>query len=192
MPAIGMLTLIDKGQLSAEDKADFEAGVNYVYNQLELQTIYPEAGNLWLHSQTPDGEPRNAWKRWNICLDGVYMSQLFLIRMAEAIDAGQIEIKSADGTIVTSEQLWNDIYSRMMFVMKNMTNSKNGLLYHGYSVKEKITNEASWSRGIGWYTMALVEAAEKMPDSKKRNELIEQYNKIMTAVVEWQDYDSLL
>lgn len=192
LPAVGMITLIDSGKLNEADKSEFEEGINYVYKQLEKQTVYPEAGNLWLHSQTSRGEPRASWTRWNICLDGVYMSQLFLIRLAEAIDAGQIEIKSADGSIVTGDQLWEDIYSRLMFVMKNMANPKNGLLYHGYSVEEKITNEASWSRGMGWYTMVLLEAAEKMPDSEKRNELVKQYNQLMKAVVEWQDPDSFL
>jgi len=192
MPAVGMLTLINSGNLSYEDEAEFKEAVNYVYNQLEKQTIYSQAGNLWLHSQKSDGTPRPAWTRWNICLDGVYMSQLFLIRLAETINSREIEIKSIDGTVITSEALWNDIYSRMIFVMENMKNPDNGLLYHGYSVEEKTTNKASWSRGIGWFSMALMEAAEKMPDDKKRAVLTSHYEQLMKAIVEWQDSDSLL
>ena len=187
MPGVGMLTLINENALSKAEEKRFVAGVNYIYNQLETQTMYPEAGGLLLHSQEADGQPRFHWAKWNVCLDGVYMSQLFLIRLAEAIDSEGIEIKSLDGSVVTSAQLWNDIYNRMAFVMENMVSEETGLLYHGWSVKENVTNEASWSRGIGWFTMALVEAAEKMPDPEKRTKLVEYYNQQMTAVVEWQD-----
>ena len=192
MPAVGMLTLINSGTLGDEDEADFKKAANYVYNQLERQTIYPQAGNLWLHSQQADGTPRKHWARWNICLDGVYMSQLFLIRLAETIDAGEIEIMSIDGSMVTSEQLWDDIYSRMTFVMDNMKNPDNGLLYHGYSVEEKTTNKASWSRGIGWFAMALMEAAEKMPDAEKRAVLTTHYEQQMKALLQWQDPETFL
>jgi rhamnogalacturonyl hydrolase YesR len=192
MPGVGMLSLINENVLSKAERKKFVAGVNYIYNQLENQTIYPEAGGLLLHSQTADGEPRKHWTRWNICLDGVYMSQLFLIRLAETIESEGIEIRSLDGSVVTSDQLWNDIYNRMTFVMDNMINQKTGLLNHGYSVNEKMTNGASWSRGIGWFMMALMEAAEQMPDPEKRAKLVEYYNQQMSAIVEWQDPESFL
>lgn len=192
MPAVGIIELIRKDVLTESEEQEFVAAANYVYNQLENQTVYPQAGGLLLHSQMTNGEPKKHWTKWNICLDGVYMSQLFTIRLAQMIEEKGIEIKSVDGSVVTSQQLWDDIYNRLSFIMDNMVNKKTGLLNHGYSVGEKVTNEASWSRGIGWFMMALVEAAENMPDPDKRAKLVEYYNQQMTAIIEWQDPDSFL
>ena len=179
--------ILNSGVLSPEEAAQYGAALNHIYNQLESQTIYPQAGNLWLHSQKSDGSPRPAWTKWNICLDGVFMSQVFLIRLTEAMDAGNVEIVSKSGSVVTSEQIWNDIYSRLCFVMENMRNPDNGLLYHGYCVETGETNEASWSRGIGWYAMALMEAAEKIPDLRCREVLTNYFRQLMDAVMEYQD-----
>jgi rhamnogalacturonyl hydrolase YesR len=182
----------------------YAQAANYVYHQLEHQTMYEDAGKLWQHSEREtqiEGEdgtvttvrtPTNSWSKWNICLDGVYMSNLFLIRLAEAIDNGTIELRSESGAPVSSEDLWNDIFTRLTFVMENFRNPKTGLLYHGYSVESKTCNGVTWSRGLGWFTMVLVEAAEKMPDAGMRSVLKDYYASLMTSIIEWQDPDTSL
>ncbi len=192
MPSVGIVDLVTNGNLTDEELAKYNAAINYTYQRLEEQTIYPEAGNLWLHSQKEDGSPRKAWEKWNICLDGIYMSQLFLIRLTEAIDTGKVQVINKNGDVVKSSDLWNDIYSRFTFVMENMRDSKTGLIYHGYSVADKTTNGVFWSRGIGWYAMAFVEAAEKMPNVAKRNILRGYYDDLMHAVANWQDKETFL
>ena len=187
-----LLEIMEKGSLTDAERARFNSGINYIYNQLQNQTIYPEAGNLWLHSQKADGTPRPAWVKWNICLDGIYMSQIFLIRLTEAIDKGAVSILKADGSVVTSEGLWKDIYSRLSFAAESFKDEETGLLYHGYCVETKENNGAFWSRGIGWFTMVLLEAAEKMPDKEKREKLCGYFNSIMDAVVRYQDEASSL
>lgn len=165
--------------------------------------MYEDAGKLWQHSEREtqtevDGEiittrvPTKSWTKWNICLDGVYMSNLFLVRLAEAMDAGMIEIYSENGSLVNSDDLWNDIYTRMSFVMENMRSPKTGLLYHGYSVESKECNGVAWSRGLGWFTMALLDAAEKMPDESKQSSLAGYYESLMSSIIEWQDPDTCL
>lgn len=186
LPAV-MMRLYNSGILTPEEQTRYAAAANYVYHQLEKQTIYPEAGGLWLHSQKSDGTPRPAWTKWNICLDGVFMSQSFLIQLAEALDSGTLSVTATDGTEVTGEQLWNGIYDRLVFVMEHMRNPENGLLYHGYSVATGETNEASWSRGIGWYAMVLMEAAEKMPQQDKKEVLTRYFRQLMGALINWQD-----
>ena len=182
-----LLEIIQKGNLTEEERTRYSSGISFIYNELQKQTVYPEAGNLWLHSQKADGTPRPAWVKWNICLDGIYMSQIFLIRLAEAIDNNAVSIIKTDGSLVTSEELWEDIYSRLSFAAENFKDEKTGLLYHGYCVETKETNLVFWSRGLGWYTMVLLEAAEKMPDEEKREKLTSYYNSIMEAVVNHQD-----
>ena len=182
-----MITLLNSGQLTPEEQELYNAAANYVYCQLENQTIYPEAGNLWLHSQKADGTPRPAWVKWNVCLDGVFMSQIFLVRLADAIDNGYVQIVSAKGDLVSSEQLRKDIYSRLTFVVENMQDLETGLLNHGYCVETGETNDACWSRGMGWYTMVLMESAERFPEGEEKRVLIEYYQQLMEAVMRWQD-----
>jgi unsaturated rhamnogalacturonyl hydrolase len=186
LPAV-MLELLNRGDLTQQERERYAAAADYVYDQLEKQTIYPEAGNLWLHSQKADGSPRPAWVKWNVCLDGLFMSQTFLIRLAEAIDRGNVQITGKDGNPVSSDQLWDDIYSRLTFVMEHMRDPKTGLLFHGYCVETGATNEACWSRGLGWFTMVLMEAAEKMPEGERKDVLNAYFQDLMAAVVEWQD-----
>ena len=191
LPAVGMIDLIDAGLADEEEKALYDKAIGFVYGQLEKQTVYPQAGMLYQHSER-DGVPTSAWSRWNTCLDGIYMSQVFLIRLADAIDAGKIEIAGRNGEIVEAEKIRDDIYSRFCFVMENMRDGESGLPHHGYSVSEGITNGVSWSRGTGWFAMALMEAAEKFPEGERKEKLIEYFNELMGAVVRWQDDESFL
>ena len=184
---VPMIRLLRSDVLTAEEHTKYNAAANYIYHQLEKQTIYPQAGNLWLHSQNADGTPRTAWTKWNICLDGVFMSQTFLVRLAEAIDAGEAVVVDSSGATVTSEKLWSDIYSRLVFIMENLRDDETGLIYHGYNVAEGITNKGFWSRGIGWYSMALLDACEKCPDTKMRSSLVNYYGQLMDALIQAQD-----
>ena len=144
-----------------------------------------------LHSER-DGVPTSAWSKWNIALDGIYMSQLFEIRLAEAIDSGKIQITSADGTTVKSSEIWDAVYNRLKFALDNMRDKSTGLMYHVYSVELAKSNEIVWGRGMGWFTMTLLEAAEKMPDETKRETLRNEYASLMDSLISWQDPDTYL
>ena len=192
MPSTNILELLDRDDLTETERAQYQKAVQYTYQQLEKQTIYSDAGMLWLHSQNPDGTIKDAWGKWNICLDGVYMSQTFMMKLADSIDAGKVTVMQKDDTELTSSEIWSDVYKRMIFVMQKMKSSKTGLLNHGYAVETKEVNNAFWSRGIGWYAMALVEAAENHPNQEKREILTKYYNQLMTAVCEWQDPETFL
>ena len=186
LPAV-MLKLLNSNVLTVQERERYALAADYVYDQLEKQTIYPEAGNLWLHSQKADGTPRPAWTKWNVCLDGVFMSQIFLVRLTEAIDKGNVQITGKGGSVVSSDKLWDDIYSRLTFVMENMRDPQTNLLFHGYCVKTGETNKACWSRGLGWYAMVLMEAAENIPGDERKAVLKAYYQSLMSAVVKWQD-----
>jgi len=192
MPGANLFTYLRSDKLTETERVQYEKAVNYIYRQLENQTVYEDAGMLMLHSQQNDGTPRFHWAKWNICLDGIYMSQMFLIRMAEAIDDGLITVTRKDGKVVDSSEIWNDVYSRMTFVMETFRDKETGLLNHGYSVASKEVNNGFWSRGMGWYTMVLMEAASKMPDSEKKAALTAHYGDLMTSIMEWQDPKSFL
>lgn len=203
MPAAVMLRLVNEGFTDDERTEKYNKAANYIYNKLEQQIMFdgkdgrPYAGKLWLHHQVVDNEtgefvPAKSWSKWKICLDGIYMSQLYLMRLAEAIDSGKMTIIANGGHTVTADELWDDIYTRMVFVMEHMRIKETGLLAHVYSPADDETNEITWGRGMGWFTMVMLEAAEKMPDETKRQTLQEYYDSLMRSVIEWQDSDSLL
>ena len=200
LPAVGMIELLAAGKATPDASCpnrpeQYASAINYVYNQLELQTCYEDCGRLLQHSEREEnGErvPTKSWTRWRFCLDGVFMSNLFLIHLAEAMDAGKITIHSVAGTPVESQTLWNDIYTRLIWVMENMRDAQTGLLYHGYSVEEKSVNGVVWGRGMGWYAMALTEAAEKMPDALKKSALQAALVSLMSSAIAYQDSESNL
>ena len=187
--ATGIIDLINSNKLTSEETELYKSAVNFVYHQLEKQTEYPEAGKCWQHSER-NGVPTKAWTRWNICLDGIFMSQLFISRLAQSIEKGAIEVVDLDGNIVKADDLWADLCERMSFVMENMM-SESGVLYHGYCVAEKVTNGVCWGRGNGWYAMALLEAALNCPD-EYRESMTDYFRQLMDGVLKWQDDETFL
>ncbi|MBE6126321.1 MAG: hypothetical protein E7186_08385 [Erysipelotrichaceae bacterium] len=187
--ATGIIDLINSNKLTREETELYKSAVNFVYHELEKQTEYPEAGKCWQHSER-NGVPTKAWTRWNICLDGIFMSQLFISRLAQSIEKGTIEVMDLEGNIVKAEDLWDDLCERMRFVMENML-SESGVLYHGYCVAEKVTNGVCWGRGNGWYAMALLEAALNCPE-KYRETMRGYFRQLMDGVLNWQDDETFL
>lgn len=187
--ATGIIDLINSNKLTTEETELYKSAVNFVYHQLEKQTEYPEAGKCWQHSER-NGVPTKAWTRWNICLDGIFMSQLFISRLAQSIEKGTIEVVDLDGNIVKADDLWADLCERMSFVMENMMN-ESGVLYHGYCVAEKVTNGVCWGRGNGWYAMALLEAALNCPD-EYRESMTDYFRQLMDGALKWQDDETFL
>lgn len=203
MPAAPMIELVIMGAADEAQTANYNKAANTVYNKLENQYMYdgedgrPYAGKIWMHHQMKDSEtgeivPVSAWSKWPVCLDGIYMSQIFLIRLAEAIDTGKMEIRSVDGHIVSSQELWSDIYTRLNYAADHLRIQETGLMTHVYSPDRGEANNISWSRGTGWFMMAMLEAIDKMPDGPERQELLKQFDSIMRSVLEWQDPDSQL
>lgn len=187
--ATGIIDLINNNRLNPEETELYKNAVNFVYHELEKQTEYPEAGKCWQHSEK-DGVPTKAWTRWNICLDGIFMSQMFISRLAQSIEKGSIEVVDLAGNIVKADDLWADLCERMTFVMENML-SESGVLYHGYCVAEKVTNGVCWGRGNGWYAMTLLEAALNCPE-KYRETMRGYFRQLMDGVLKWQDDETFL
>ena len=203
MPAAVMIKLVSMGAADERQTADYNRAANTVYNKLENQYVYdglegrPYAGKLFMHHQKKDLEtgeivPVSAWSKWPVCLDGIYMSQLFLIRLAEAIDAGKMMITANDGHVVTSEELWEDIYERLNYVATELRIKETGLLPHVYSPERGESNNISWSRGTGWFMMVMLEACDKMPDGQKKQQLQAEFDSLLRSVLEWQDPESHL
>lgn len=118
-------------------------------------------------------------------LDGIYMGTPFYTRYTEAFENG----KNLD-----------DIVNQFELIYDNAFDSKSKLPYHawdetreiGWANKQTGNSPTIWSRGVGWYAMALVDVLDYFPKNHpKRKELIKYLNQIAAALVKQQDKSGL-
>jgi rhamnogalacturonyl hydrolase YesR len=151
------------------------------------QAVYRQAAQV-LHRQlasqpqTSDGgywhKKKYTHQMW---LDGLYMAEPF------AAEYSQIFQEPAG---------FDHVARQFALVEKHSVDAKTGLLYHGYdeSRTEKWANKTTgqspnfWSRGIGWYAMALVDVLDYLPaSSSHRPELIRDLQRLAPVLANYQD-----
>lgn len=148
-----------------------------------LQTLREQ---LKSHPRTSEGGfwhkkvyPNQMW------LDGLYMGSPFY---------AQYTLKFEEGKEL------NDVAKQFELIQKNLLDPKTGLLYHGWDEskqmqwanKETGTSPNFWSRSLGWYAMALVDALDYFPaNHPKREELITYLNSLSKALLNYQDKSGL-
>jgi unsaturated rhamnogalacturonyl hydrolase len=133
-----------------------------------------KAGGFWHKLKYPS-------QMW---LDGLYMVEPFY----------------AEYALVHKQPLdFNDIINQFVWMEKYSRDAKTGLLYHGWdeSRLQKWANPKTglspefWSRSMGWYMMALVDVLDFIPkEHPRRMELINIFNRLSTAIVNYQDAES--
>ncbi|MBD5779131.1 glycoside hydrolase family 88 protein [Pelagicoccus sp. NFK12] len=138
------------------------------------------------HPRTSEGAfwhkqiyPNQLW------LDGVYMGMPFLAHYSQLFEDGS-EAKTA--------------VHEFEIARKHMRDSKTGLYYHGWdesreqSWADKKTGLSAefWARGYGWYTMALVDVMDFLPESQKdlRKTMIKLMVEVADSLVGVQDPDT--
>lgn len=148
-----------------------------------LQTLrnqfnsYPRtaSGGFW-HKKI---YPNQMW------LDGLYMGEPFYARYTSEYENG--------------EKL-NDVALQFELLHQHAFDSKTGLYFHAWDESKqmpwanKTTGTAPhiWSRALGWYGMALVDALDYFPENHpKRKELVQYLNELATAVTSYQDASGL-
>ncbi|MBC2608096.1 glycoside hydrolase family 88 protein [Pelagicoccus albus] len=144
-------------------------------DQLRTQLVdHPRTseGAFW-HKQI---YPNQVW------LDGVYMGMPFLAHYSELFEKG----KSTKEAVHEFE-----------IARKHMRDSKTGLYYHGWdeSREQEWANKSTglspefWARGYGWYTMAMVDILDFVPESEKklRKSMIDMIAEVADSLVASQD-----
>jgi len=133
------------------------------------------SGGFW-HKKT---YPNQMW------LDGLYMGEPFYAQYTTTFENG----KNLEDVAKQFEQ-----------IQLHATDSKTGLLYHGWDESKKMpwanpttgTSPNFWSRSIGWYVMALVDALDYFPkDHPKQKELVGYLNNVAESLAKYQDPSGL-
>jgi len=139
-------------------------------SQLDQQPRTTEGG-FWHKKRYPH-------QMW---LDGLYMGTPFYAEYALRFDqpAG-----------------FNDVVKQFHVIDAAAYDAKTGLYYHGWDENKKEewanadtgTSANFWSRGLGWYGMALVDVLDFLPlDHPGRPELLALLNKFAQGIVRHQD-----
>jgi unsaturated rhamnogalacturonyl hydrolase len=192
------LFLLDDGHIKPE---------NYTQEKYRLDDILPGRSLLYIYDKTGDPkyltaantlidhldhQPRTSeggyWHKnkydWQMWLDGVYMSDVFMLQYANDLN---------------KPQYYNEAIHQMKLIYKHTHDSVSGLLYHGWDEskskvwadKETGVSPEFWGRGIGWYMMALVDALDYIPETHpERKDVIDILVNVASALKKYQDKQS--
>lgn len=187
----------DKGQILGGFAVD-KYNLDLVNSGKILFDIYKKTGDKRyktamdsLHKQL-EHHPRNSdggyWHKksypWQMWLDGVYMADPFSAQYGAEFKVA----KAIDDAILQVE-----------LIQTHTFDPKTGLNFHGYDEKRqqfwanKTTGTSShvWGRAQGWYSMALVDILDFVPENHpKRKVLIRTLKKVFTAVLKAQDSET--
>jgi unsaturated rhamnogalacturonyl hydrolase len=119
--------------------------------------------------------PKQMW------LDGLYMAQPFYAEYAW--------LSHADSS-------FNDIANQFIWMERHARDPATGLLYHAYDESREMkwsdpvkgTSPHFWSRAMGWYATALVDALEFFPDTHPGKKAMKDIlNRLVQAIANFQD-----
>lgn len=137
------------------------------------------------HPRTQDGSfwHKQVYKH-QVWLDGLYMACPFLAEY---------------GKIFNEPTLFDDVALQIVDCHKYMYDAKTGLYYHGWdeSRKQQWANKETglssnfWSRSIGWYMMAMVDALDFLPENHpKRGEIISILQNLSSSIEKYRDKET--
>jgi rhamnogalacturonyl hydrolase YesR len=152
----------------------YKKAVDRLREQLKKQPRTSE-GAFW-HKQ------RYPWQLW---LDGVYMGLPFLTSYSAMFEQG----KSFD-----------EVIKEFVITRKHLRSPETGLYVHAWDEKKQQPwadpktglSKFAWGRGLGWYSMAVVDVLEALPeaDLQRRKPLLEIVTELAAALVKVQDAET--
>lgn len=194
-------TMIDsKGNIRSYELEDYNLDqIRTGHFVARMYQNFPEKKNLiamkTLMKQL-DKQPRTAegvyWHKaiyaYQVWLDGIFMGLPY-----RTLAAGMLLNEKKAGKI------YDDAVDQISKTYERTLDPKTGLNRHAWDEthtmfwadKETGLSQHCWGRAQGWYTMALIELLDALPqDYERRNEVINLLEKDLDAVIKWQDKKS--
>jgi len=137
---------------------------------------------------------------YQVWLDGIFMGLPFRTLTAPItaiVNAKTAKQKTAAQKQVTA--IYDDAVNQLKITYDRTLDPKTGLNRHAYDEtrktfwadKETGLSQHCWGRAQGWYTMALIEVLDALPeDYARRSEVIDLLVKDFDAILKWQDKQS--
>jgi unsaturated rhamnogalacturonyl hydrolase len=167
-PAKNLFTLYKR---TGEEK--YDKAIQLFVNQMEKQPK-TKSGGFWHKKVYP-------WQMW---LDGIYMGSPFLAQYAREYNKKE----------------WFEVVThQILLVYEKTCDLKTGLLYHAWdeSKQQQWANSKTgqspnfWSRAMGWYVMAIVDALDYLPENHPdRNQIILILNNTIDALLKVSDKET--
>ena len=163
-------TLLTLSQQPGLPNAKYRTAADLLYKQFESQPRTKEGG-FWHKQRYP----------YQIWLDGLYMAEPFAAEYSK---------------LYNQPKGFDDVALQFAQTEKHLVDPKTGLLYHGYdeSREQKWANKTTglspnfWSRGMGWYAMALVDVLDYFPKNHpQRPQLIKDLQRLAPVLAKYQD-----
>lgn len=120
-----------------------------------------------------------------VWLDGIFMGLPFYTAAAPVLKGEK-----------KAKKYWDDAVDQIIKTDKRTYDEKTGLWKHAWDETHTMfwadpetgKSQHSWARAMGWYTMAMIEVLDALPqDYARRTEVIDLFRKAMTAIVKCQD-----
>jgi len=137
---------------------------------------------LATHPRTSEG---GFWHKkiypYQMRLDSIYMAGPFYAQYAQTF---------------REPECFDDIVNQILLIEKHARDSKTGLYYHGWdeSRMQRWANPHTgcsphfWSRAMGWYTMAIVDVLDYLPETHPaRDRVITIFQRAIAALAAVQD-----
>ena len=160
---------------------------------------WPEAKNLkamqtmmkQLQNQPRTKADKVYWHKaiyaYQVWLDGIFMGLPFRVLTAPITEPKNKSLTS---------KIYDDAVNQLKVTYERTLDPKTGLNRHAYDEtrkafwadKETGLSQHCWGRAQGWYSMALIEVLDALPENyARRQEVIELLQKDLNAVIKWQD-----
>ena len=205
----------EKGNITGYDILDYNLdNIRTGHFVTRMYQKWPEAKNLLamqtMMKQLKD-QPRTKadkvfWHKaiyaYQVWLDGIFMGLPFRCLTApivEAADNAKVKGKKKSLTsnpLPLTSKIYDDAVNQLKITYERTYDPKTGLNRHAYDEtrktfwadKETGLSQHCWGRAQGWYSMALIEVLDALPDDyARKQEVIELLKKDLDAVIKWQD-----
>ena len=187
-----------KGDIRGYDILDYNLdNIRTGHFVTRMYNLYPEPKNkiaINTMMKQLQNQPRTIadkvfWHKaiyaYQVWLDGIFMGLPFRCLTA----ATQLKPKEAI-------KIYDDAVNQLKITYQRTLDPKTGLNRHAYdetrdafwSDNETGLSQHCWGRAQGWYSMALIEVLDALPeDYSRRGEVLDLLQKDLDAVIKWQD-----
>ena len=169
-----------------------------------MQELYPKEKNLkaiQLLMRQLEKQPRTVkdkvyWHKaiysYQVWLDGIFMGLPFRV-LAAPLTTSNLKPKAKSQK---QKAIYDDAVNQISITYQRTLDPVTGLNRHAYDEtrdmfwadKQTGLSQHCWGRAQGWYSMALIELLDALPeDYARRGELIELLKKDLDAIIKWQD-----
>ena len=200
----------EKGDIRGYDILDYNLdNIRTGHFVTRMYQKFPEQKNLMamqLMMKQLQDQPRTIadkvyWHKaiyaYQVWLDGIFMGLPFRCLTAPITEKARRQKGVKASNPVTD--IYDDAVNQLQITYQRTLDPNTGLNRHAYDETRKTfwanqetgLSQHCWGRAQGWYTMALIEVLDALPnDYARRAELITLLKKDFDAILQWQDKKS--